>query len=356
MAIAAVAGRLVATIGANVSPLLKNLGKAGGAFGKWTKTVQAGLKASQAAAMKFAKALGIIGVAILAVLGPSEVFRTLIGTVVSLYGSLIDMMLGSLSDLWGPLLVIIAEIVTEVGSEMAPMFKELGKIVGDILIPVFQEFKPEIKLLIKAFLLLVAAGIIGFFITMAFVVEKVGMAVRGASVIVNNFIPALKLIGETVLWLADMILGALGGAWDTLTGIWNSAVAFFTGIFTGIADALKGGINAVIGGIEFIINTFIDVINGIITAVGIPAIEKISLPRLQFGGEVLKTGLAVVHKGEVFSGVGGEKNFGTNITLNFNDGAIRLGGTATAEDARELVDMIREELRRTYGASVNVLR
>lgn len=41
-----------------------------------------------------------------------------------------------------------------------------------------------------------------------------------------------------------------------------------------------------------------------------------ALPGLQHGGEILKTGLAVVHKGETYSGVGGVLNAPPNIIIN----------------------------------------
>ena len=50
-----------------------------------------------------------------------------------------------------------------------------------------------------------------------------------------------------------------------------------------------------------------------------------AVPSAQFGGEVTKTGLAVIHRGESFSGVGGESRGESKITINVN--AIDAAGT-----------------------------
>lgn len=50
-------------------------------------------------------------------------------------------------------------------------------------------------------------------------------------------------------------------------------------------------------------------------------------PGLQYGGEVKKTGLAVVHKGERFSGIQGGEDSREPVTLNMNVSAIDAAGT-----------------------------
>jgi len=45
-------------------------------------------------------------------------------------------------------------------------------------------------------------------------------------------------------------------------------------------------------------------------------IMGLPLPTAQHGGEITKTGLAVVHKGETYSGIGKEGGFAPNITVN----------------------------------------
>ena len=104
-------------------------------------------------------------------------------------------------------------------------------------------------------------------------------------------------------------------------------------IGTGLANGIKAGVNTLIGLVESAINTIIRAWNrlefkmpsvnthipGVGTVggftIGTPNAPLISLPRLDKGGTVLKTGLAVVDRGETFSGVG-RATTAPNITIN----------------------------------------
>jgi hypothetical protein len=102
-----------------------------------------------------------------------------------------------------------------------------------------------------------------------------------------------------------------------------------SGIETGVF-LVKSAVNTLIGGIESGINfmiTGIDnlghrlneiggVVSGVIGFFGGPSLPTIphisgiiSLPRLEHGGRVLKTGIAEVHEGEEFTRAGGGQVF-----------------------------------------------
>ena len=134
----------------------------------------------------------------------------------------------------------------------------------------------------------------------------------------------------------------VGGIKDTAVEKFNALITFLEGLpakFTtmgsnignALADAVKDGINSLITFFERGLNNIIGKWNSLEFKVpkvdlgplgsigggtfGVPDIPLISIPRLQKGGEVLRTGLAVVHRGETFSGVGG------GTTINVASGA-----------------------------------
>jgi hypothetical protein len=71
-------------------------------------------------------------------------------------------------------------------------------------------------------------------------------------------------------------------------------------------------------------------------------LANISLPRLDVGGTVLQTGIAVVHRGEVVSPATGGNGGGGNIYVTVN-----VAGSAVA--VRDLVDEVHEGLLRKQG-------
>lgn len=179
----------------------------------------------------------------------------------------------------------------------------------------------------------------------------------------------------------DKIASALRGAWnlvkflmglikDAIVTAFNETVAFITGLGGRLFDAglrvmgalargVKAGINIALSNIEDGINRmmrgiakgiskikdFADAIPGpnlLGSAMGnaISALQTgISIPQLTRGGLVAKTGLAVVHEGETFSGVGG----GGTVVLHIEN--MHLGGRATEQDAEEFMDMVERKLR-----------
>ncbi|MGH7206889.1 MAG: hypothetical protein ACREI2_11855 [Nitrospiraceae bacterium] len=133
--------------------------------------------------------------------------------------------------------------------------------------------------------------------------------------------------------LAIFIIGPMKLVIDWLIDHWRG----FKDIFLGIWDAIRDGLKAIVGPVIATIRTIVDAIMDIIDAVQ-TAIEWLSKlnpfsetrgvsqetglgqfrppPVLQRGGLVTRTGLAVVHEGEVFSGLGKGNDMGT-ININF---------------------------------------
>ncbi len=152
-------------------------------------------------------------------------------------------------------------------------------------------------------------------------------------------------------------VGKLGKDWGAAAfGLGRDLV---NGIVSGITTGfflVRSAINVLVGGAEAGINFMLagidrlghrlNRIGGAISSVigffggpklpSIPHISGITLPRLDAGGRILETGLAVVDKGEEFSGVGG---FGRAIVIEH----LHLGLGVQQRDVARLMDMFEEE-------------
>ncbi|KPJ64882.1 hypothetical protein AMK68_00165 [candidate division KD3-62 bacterium DG_56] len=118
--------------------------------------------------------------------------------------------------------------------------------------------------------------------------------------------------------------GFLNGVVDTVRGLGGdiakalgdglrAAKGYITGALNAILTAIERGANFLIQGINKLsspLRTLGGAVSDVLGFFGapripsIPELPKISVPRLQEGGEVLQSGMAVVHRGERFSGVG----------------------------------------------------
>jgi hypothetical protein len=134
----------------------------------------------------------------------------------------------------------------------------------------------------------------------------------------------------------DTIRGVIQGFVDWLRGL----VSTVSGIASNIGNALKAPVNAFIRGWN--------AIELKLPAVDIPFGPKIggqtiglpNIPLLASGGAVLRTGLAVVHRGETFSGVGRAAAGRGGQTVNITVTATGLGAQAP-DIQRAVVDALR---------------
>ena len=135
----------------------------------------------------------------------------------------------------------------------------------------------------------------------------------------------------------DTIKAHIQGFVDWLRGL----ISTVAGIASSIANAVKGPINAVIrawNGIQFTVPS-VDVgpvhFGG--QTIGMP-----DIPQLATGGAVLRTGLAIVHRGETFSGVGRSMSSSSDrTTVNINVNTTGLGAQAP-DIQRAVVDALRQ--------------
>lgn len=182
----------------------------------------------------------------------------------------------------------------------------------------------------------------------------------GGFEIVSGIIPGLtgmfpKLAGAmTFISAHPLMIGLLvGGAiiaglimLEKKFGVVSSAAR---GLGGALSDAwehgVKPAINFIIGGVELLARawampfTLLSKIPGVGNLVP-SGLANIRLPRLDVGGTVLQTGIAVVHRGEVVSpAAGGSPSHGAGGTIN-----VYIEGSVVAED--DLVDAIHTGLLR----------
>lgn len=128
-----------------------------------------------------------------------------------------------------------------------------------------------------------------------------------------------------------VVSGAVEGLGDAFSWVWSRAI--------------KPAINGILGGIEMMVNGMSSVFNGSLGRLpGIPSIPRVSLPRLDVGGTVLQTGIAVVHRGEVVSPAAGTPSRSAGDTV-----IVYVSGSVVTED--DLIDSIHAGLLKKQNRS-----
>lgn len=166
-------------------------------------------------------------------------------------------------------------------------------------------------------------------------------------------------IGAAVLLITknwDTIKDAASSLYDWVRGKLQAIVDFFSGLAStiggfarGIADAIKGPINGVIrawNSLKFEVPSF----DAGPIHIGGQTLRLPHVPELASGGFVSRTGLALVHRGETFSGVGGR--LGTTV-INVNVTTTGLGAD-TPEIQRGVVNALRGYVDRNGPLDVPV--
>lgn len=258
------------------------------------------------------------------------------------------------------------KIMTAVGIAMAVLLGPIGILIGGLILLVTHW--ETVTAFIKA----------AWSATMAFLLSSVGQLrdffvgnfTRIKEFIMDAWGTAVSFVVEKAIWVKDQIVAKWGtlktkvieivtGIKDKIVEKFNAVVDFVKGLgtrlfdagksaFTMLSDGIKSGLNAALGVIESGLNKLINGVNRVIRGLNkfdvlgvvpdIPTISTVSIPRLAHGGIVAETGLAVVHKGETFSGVGGGVG---GVTVNMNISGPFLGDAFTA---RKLAREIKREL------------
>jgi hypothetical protein len=157
----------------------------------------------------------------------------------------------------------------------------------------------------------------------------------------------MTLVSAHPLMTAFLVGGAIIGGLILLEkkfGVVSGAVEGMGNAFMWAYDhGVRPAVNFILGGVERMLNGLgrVASFGGSLNPLGaMSGLANVRLPRLDVGGTVLQTGIAVVHRGEVVSPAAGSSLSGaggTSITV------IVQGSVTTAED---LVDAIHSGLQR----------
>lgn len=305
-----------------------------------------------------------IGIAILLALGPGAIaIAAIIGLI---------LLIGLIRENFDAWKATVEEFVDKVIEKvegipvLGEIFKATIKVIGD-KIEALQGFIQGLIDFVGELVRFVKAIISGDWATAWDALKNL------AQIALGLFLDWLQL---TFIGTIESILGALN-VWNLVKGTFNGLVGKIGGVATkvgaaafglgraiinGIKDGVttgfflvRGVINTLIGGAESGINFMLqgvdnlghrlNQIGGAISSVigffggpslpTIPHLSPITLPRLEHGGRVLETGLAVVHKDEEFRAGG----FGGGVVIQ----QLHLGLGVTRADVSRLMDFIEEE-------------
>jgi TP901 family phage tail tape measure protein len=227
---------------------------------------------------------------------------------------------GFIQDNWEPAWEELRETVSNawnavkpfadaIGSVLLPLFQTMWHTIQDRILPVLDRIKP---------LLIVIGAAIVVFATV--VLAQFALVVTAVGFLVDKFLDFVgfvrdKVVEPVVNFLArivSFVMDKLRPIWDTVR---DAAVAAFR--------AILGPIQAVIDKVETLIGwikTAIDWLKELFAeggaaanvgaTTGRPGVGNAVPGGFQHGGVVARSGLALVHRGEVFSGVNNEMGFG----------------------------------------------
>jgi phage-related protein len=156
----------------------------------------------------------------------------------------------------------------------------------------------------------------GFILPIFNVIKTVALAVwdvlkTAVEILVAAWILEFNIIKTVVMTVFDKIRDIVDAAWDFIkTGVhavrdvfvavWNGIKDFFAGLWASIVGIFRTAFNIMIGFINGIITGLNVMVNALDVSLGpfinLPDIP--SIPTLDSGGMIAKTGLAVVHRGE----------------------------------------------------------
>jgi hypothetical protein len=174
---------------------------------------------------------------------------------------------------------------------------------------------------------------------LAILTGPIGLAVLA---IVRNW----DTIKNAVLGVFNAIKDAATSAWRWVTDKFNAMKDGIVNAFSGIADIIKRPLNAVIDMLNRFEVPKVTIGGGDPLGPFGPSLPEVTIggwglphiPRLATGGSVLQTGLAVVHRGETFSGVGNTMGGATVINVQVTAAGL---GADSPEIQRAVVKALR---------------
>lgn len=306
-----------------------------------------------------------------------ESFRNMAG---ELFSSLVPALTSATQYLTTVGVPAFQSIASAVGEKAAPAMRAFGQFFGDTLIPVLSHLWAVVKAdilpiieklrdIFAATMLRIGAVLRENMPEIRTIFENLGEVIKNIATVV---LPLIKFAFETVLPAALKIaipvialitdaLAAVSVALKDIIVVGENVVGWFARLPGSIAkglgaigaamrDALVAPVNIVIEALNnlefptgFSIKTKHVLGVPVPDGVDISFSHLLNIPKLDTGGVVAETGVAVVHRGEEFLGVGQNRRTAGGVV--FEAGAIVVNGTADAGFARMLGEQIAVQLR-----------
>jgi hypothetical protein len=191
----------------------------------------------------------------------------------------------------------IGPLVMRLANELWGAIQKVWGIITKNLLPSLLHLWKAISPVLK-----VVGAVVAIVLVLA--AKALPLVVRAISGVINIVAGLITAIGKVIEWVMKAVTwfgGKLVGAFDRVKNLGRS-----------IFDPMMSAAKTVLNGILTLWNSTIGAIFNGRTINGPGPLPDITLPDLRVplldtGGEVLKTGLAVVHKGEHWSGVGANR-------------------------------------------------
>lgn len=202
-----------------------------------------------------------------------------------------------------------------IGSVLIPLLETAWEAIKDKLLPALERMKP-ILIVIGAAVVLFGTVVLAQFAAMVIAVSFVVDALLDFVGFIRDKVvePVVNFLARIVDFVLDKVRPIWDAVRDTAATAWRAVAGFI--------EVVIGKIETLIGWIQDAIHWLGQLGRGVGEALAGKAIDAgiIEGPTgLQHGGVVARSGLAVVHKGEMFSGVNNEMGFGGingDIVLN----------------------------------------
>ncbi len=199
-----------------------------------------------------------------------------------------------------------------IGSVLIPLFQMMWHTIQDRILPVFERIKP---------LLILIGGAFVVFATL--ILAQFALVVTAVGFVVDKFLDFVGFVRDKVV---EPIVNFLGRVYDFVKDKLVAAWEFIKEPVLAVIGAIVGAIQHIITWIQRAIEwvhrlgtsfaeelAHMAVEAGVFADITVPSLpggRTGPRPDLQHGGIVTRSGLAMVHRGEAFSGVHNEMGFG----------------------------------------------
>jgi hypothetical protein len=281
-------------------------------------------------------------------------FSNLMTTVGTALLPIFDKLVGALDGL----IQHLSPVVSQISGAVIPVFQTLYGFFNDNILPVLGQLRTIFVNAVQKIGGVVQAHmpeIHTIFSNLSKVIENIGKIVMPIlKVAFDTILPAALSVAIPVLKIITGILANVSTALSDIIG-WGIKVANWLANLPGKLSSVFGTLgHDLAGAFKAPLDMVISAWNAIGFDLTLPKIhipfvgdiggEHISwhvpqLPMLETGGLVMQTGLAVVHRGEMFSGTQNQMGFG-GVTVN-----VTVNGSADPAFARMLSEQLAVQLR-----------